>query len=718
MLPNVKTFLFLAFLVFLIFYPGGDGNAQEVRQTDTSIILFQQDTLKSSLDEVVITGTRMPKKIIDIPYPVSRIKTIGYRQGKLVGIDDVLSSVPGLFMQSRYGNHDVRIAIRGFGSQSNSGIRGVRILLDGIPESEPDGQTRIEAVDFNSISSIEVVKGNSSSLYTNAPGGVVNFIHDMDFEHSFVSQMNQFGSFGLSRNSIKTGIRTDNYRLLNTYTYQGYKGYRKHSNEYWHILNTVVETKPSDNTRLTLYGYFVDGMIKLPGSLTKEEYEENPYQADQRAVDRDKKRISTKGRLGIRYNAYFGDFRNNEIEITTYATIKYFERTSSQYRIINRNGLGFSGKYINRSKILGKKNEFSVGGDLLFQPARTEYYDNLGGMKGDQLLQLTDEKISNTGFYISENYEILEKKLFVLLTGRYDDVTYKLSEETLPLRDDERKFHAFTPKFALNYKLTPNIAVYSSFGLSFDSPAKNELESENPEYLYNKELEAQESKNYEAGIKGNLLRRDKEFLNGMLFEFTAFNIIVENEIVPYEVLGNVYFRNAARTNRKGIEAGTSVKLLKGLDLSVAYTWSHFRYTDYAALTIEIDSTGNFVRKEKDFSGNFVPSVPENNLYLALNFTNEIYDYFHFFAKISYHGVSGLWVDDANSDKTQGYNIINTLIGYDVSYKNFNFLFSVGINNIFDEIYVGFTNTNSADKRFYEAGAPRNYFASLKLGYTF
>jgi hypothetical protein len=66
-------------------------------------------------------------------------------------VDDVLRTVPGLFLQNRYGNYNVRISIRGFGSRSNSGIRGVRILLDSIPESEPDGQTRIEAIDFNSI---------------------------------------------------------------------------------------------------------------------------------------------------------------------------------------------------------------------------------------------------------------------------------------------------------------------------------------------------------------------------------------------------------------------------------------------------------------------------------------------------------------------------------------------------------------------------------------
>lgn len=121
------------------------------------------DSVIYETDEVVITGTRTYKRIIDIPYSVVRIDQSQYKFDRRSAVQDVLGSVPGLFLQSRYGNHDTRISIRGFGSRSNTGIRGVRILLDGIPESEPDGQTRIEAIDFYSIGSIEVVKGNSSS---------------------------------------------------------------------------------------------------------------------------------------------------------------------------------------------------------------------------------------------------------------------------------------------------------------------------------------------------------------------------------------------------------------------------------------------------------------------------------------------------------------------------------------------------------------------------
>lgn len=38
--------------------------------------------------------------------------------------------------------------------------------------------------------------------------------------------------------------------------------------------------------------------------------------------------------------------------------------------------------------------------------------------------------------------------------------------------------------------------------------------------------------------------------------------------------------------------------------------------------------------------------------------------------------------------------------------------------MFDEVYVGFININSASLEFYEAGAPRNYFGGVNLGYTF
>ncbi len=624
--------------------------AQQVSASgDTS--LAKVDSLTYETDDVVVTATRVEKKIIDIPYPVLRLKNTQYKFSKKVSVDNVLENVPGLFLQSRYGNHDVRIAIRGFGSRSNTGIRGVRILLDGIPESEPDGQTRIEAIDFNSVGTIEVVKGNASSLYTNAPGGVINFINDIYFPYSFVTQFNEFGSYDLRRNGLKFGVRTDKYGFLGTYSYHNYKGFRPHSEDYWHIFNTVVDVLPGDGTNLQIFGYFVDGLIKLPGSLTKEDFEEDPYQANQRDIDRDSKRITQKGRIGLKFNTKFGTNNNQEIEIVPYGTIKYFHRTAATYRIMDRYGMGTSFRYINRHTIGSLDNEFSVGGDLLYQTGPVAEYDNIGGQKGDQLVSLTDEIQGNNGIYFSDFLELYGKRFYLLLTGRYDNVYFENNDMLLGSRSAFRRFEAFTPKAALNFKITQSVALYTSFGLSFDSPAGNEMDnyptSSNPSINLNPDLNAQESRNFEIGIKGNLRSFDEQLFNNVSFEVTFFNIFIENEIIPFEVYGDVFFRNAAKTTRNGLEVGGSVDIVEGLNLQASYTFSDFTYDEYIALNIDenLDTTS------QNYAGNYAPSVPKHNLFFAVAYNHMFTPNITGFIRGSVRYVSGMFVDDANSDET-------------------------------------------------------------------
>ena len=713
---KLKTFSYLIIFLFILL-GSSTSRAQSVVVEDDSTIA-KVDTLSYETDDVVVTATRVEKKIIDIPYPVLRLKNTQYKFSKRVSVDDVLENVPGLFLQSRYGNHDVRIAIRGFGSRSNTGIRGVRILLDGIPESEPDGQTRIEAIDFNSVGTIEVVKGNASSLYTNAPGGVINFINDIYFPYSFVTQFNEFGSYDLRRNGLKFGVRTDKYGFLGTYSYHNYKGFRPHSEDYWHIFNTVVDVLPGDGTNLQIFGYFVDGLIKLPGSLTKEDFEEDPYQANQRDIDRDSKRITQKGRIGLKFNTKFGTNNNQEIEIVPYGTIKYFHRTAATYRIMDRYGMGTSFRYINRHTIGSLDNEFSVGGDLLYQTGPVAEYDNIGGQKGDQLVSLTDEIQGNNGIYFSDFLELYGKRFYLLLTGRYDNVYFENDDMLLGSRSAFRRFEAFTPKAALNFKITQSVALYTSFGLSFDSPAGNEMDnyptSSNPSINLNPDLNAQESRNFEIGIKGNLRSFDERLFNNVSFEVTFFNIFIENEIIPFEVYGDVFFRNAAKTTRNGLEVGGSVDIVEGLNLQASYTFSDFTYDEYVALNIDenLDTTS------QNYAGNYAPSVPKHNLFFAAAYNHMFTPNITGFIRGSVRYVSGMFVDDANSDETDDYTTLNAGIGLDMVFGKFNLLLSGGVNNISDLVYVGFVNINSSNGQYYEAGEPRNFYCGINFGYAF
>lgn len=681
-------------------------------------LIPKSDTISHQLEEVVVTGTRTQQKVIDVPYSISYLSTVDYVYDRKVSINDVLGFVPGVFMQSRYGNHDVRISIRGFGSRSNSGIRGVRILLDGIPESEPDGQTRIEAIDFNSVGKIEILKGNSSSLYTNAPGGVVNFINNVYNPNNYFIQFNEIGSYGLRRNGLKLNLRSKNYGFILTYTYHHFDGYREHSPDYWNIVNSVVEIIPGDDSRLELLGYFVDGVIKLPGSLTKAEFEQDAIMAAADEKNFDFRRQSTKGRIGIRYNKFFGERKNNELEITGYGTLKYFHRTDKRYRIITRYGLGSTVKYINRDNLFGLENEFSVGADLFYQGGPIERYNNLNGIKGDQLNQLQDEIISNAGTYVQNMIYVLPKKLSLLFSGRYENITFFTANRLGEFRNARRTFNALTPKLAFNYKLTQEIALYGSAGYSFDVPAGNELDnfplsSDNGSGVLNPDLKPQLSFNTELGAKGRLRIEDSPIFSDNTFDLTFFSNVIRDEIIPFEVYGSVYYRNAGKTWRRGFEFGSDSKLLLGFKLRTSYTFSYFKYVEYVAQSI--DQNQNVT--ERNFAGNFVPSVPKHNLNLALLYEQKIFNNSSFFSKISYQYVSGMFVDDYNTEKTDSYNLTNIMLGIDQQFGKFNILLSGGINNIFNKKYVGFININSTTGRFYELGEPRMYFLNLNLGYT-
>lgn len=694
------------------------GNAVSVSAVPDSVAPLRRPP-RYELFDSAISVTRFPKRIIDLPFPVSVISSSSFRFDRKQGSDEVLSSVPGLFAQSRYGSEDVRLAIRGYGSKSNSAAQGVKILIDDIPETEPDGESRLEAIDFNSVSRIEIVKGNSSSVYANAPGGVANFINDLDFDRSSILQFNEFGSFGLAKNGIQAAVKSGAYRFLTTYSYKNFNGYRAHNDEYWHTLNMALEAAPSAHSSIKVFGYYLNGKIKQPGSLTQQEFEADPFQADPRSVDRNESKTSTKARADVKYDVQFGKTLNNEIEVTTYGKVESFERVTQEFQIHNRYGLGLDLKYRNLTNFGNHSNEFSFGGDLYTQPERIEEYENFSGVRSDQIEQIESEKAHEAGCYFTDNFEIIHQKLFALLTGRYDNATYKIAEQTAPSRSDTKTFQAFSPRLALNYKIRPFMTVYASYGSSYDPPADNQLESPYPSYLYNQDLAAQRSKNLEVGIKGDLARNENaSCFRKIKFELTLFDIHVTNEIVPYEVYHNIYFRNAGATHRMGAEAGGEAEIVRDLKFSLSYTYSYFRYTSYDAMAVSTDSTGNIITTNSDFSGHFVPSVPVNNLYMALSYQHSFRRIFRIFAKADFTAVSSLWVNDENSEKAASYALMNSVAGFDARFGHFSLAFSAGVNNIFNERYVGFTNTNSADRRYYNVGAPRNVFVTLNLGYVF
>lgn len=676
------------------------------------------DSLEYGLEEVTVVGTRTEEKIIDIPYSVFSVEKKELSYGKKISARNVLADVPGLFLQSRYGNHDLRVSIRGFGNRSSTGIRGVRILQDGIPESEPDGETVIDAVDFTSLRGVEVVKGNLSSLYANAPGGVIDFKTDYLFNENYAASFNQVGKFGFRQNGFKLGLRNNDNRFFLSYYYRNLDGYRKHSEEFQHLVNTVYEGYLGTRSSITLLGNFVNGFNRQPGPLTKEEFNSDPLMASPIAITQDFRSITRKGRIAIKYSTGFGLPDENELEIAAYGGIKELTKVDNQfYTLSTRYSVGSLIRYANRGNILDLPNIFTGGFDFAFQSGPISAFENIAGNRGISVENSTDASLSNVGFYFIDHLNVIRNKLGLFISGRYDISNFK-RDILIPYGsiDSARVFTGLTPKLGLNYKLFSDIALYTSYGISYDFPALSELDNNiftsNSSYTLNPDLDVQKSKNFELGIKGNIINTNSEFMRKIIFDITFFNYLIDDGIVPYTFNQTVFYNNAAKTKRTGIEIGIKTHPFEETEMVVNYTYTNFKYDSY--ITVNHTPTGDVTA---DYSGNYEASVPKQIINFIFNYEFELSEDISGLLQWDCDYIDKVYVDDANTETASAYFYGNIMTGLTYQSELFSTVFYAGVYNIFDKKYVGFVNINDFFGRYYETGEPRSYYMGLNVNFN-
>ena len=149
--------------------PAGATGADEQDEARTG-----EDLLE--LDKVVVTGSRGPREIFDLPRSVTLVDDQElHEKNKLVALD-ALDERIGVWVEKRNGMSSDPV-IRGLSGGN------VLALIDGNSlttlwgEGGYAGDDMYGKVDAESIARIEVVRGPSSVLYgSNALGGVINFI--------------------------------------------------------------------------------------------------------------------------------------------------------------------------------------------------------------------------------------------------------------------------------------------------------------------------------------------------------------------------------------------------------------------------------------------------------------------------------------------------------------------------------------------------------------
>src|SRR5206468_5849495 len=104
------------------------------------------DTTKPyTLSPTTVSVTRTSLPLTKVPQSIETIDRDQISRARPTwGLDEALGNLPGIYAANRYNfSQDQRISIRGFGSRSAFSVRGIKILVDGIPQTLPDGQSQL-----------------------------------------------------------------------------------------------------------------------------------------------------------------------------------------------------------------------------------------------------------------------------------------------------------------------------------------------------------------------------------------------------------------------------------------------------------------------------------------------------------------------------------------------------------------------------------------------
>ncbi len=634
------------------------------QQKTDSIILVQP------LDEVVLQATKLSELPLRTPLAVSLI--MSSRNVLLepqLSINESLVSVPGLFAQNAYNyNQDLRVSIRGFGARSAFGIRGVKLIVDGIPETTPDGQGQIDNLLVGIIDRIEVIRGPSASLYGNASGGVI-YINTLEDIKEKLRLNYTTGSYGLQIAQAFVNLSNKNSKAILALSHSSSDGYRDHSafNQFQSNYKSVriINNK---NKLLLQVNYTHSPKAYDPGGLTLDQLNENPREARVANLDYDARESIDHFKTGLQLSSLLPRATlKNHLYLAHRKFIGYLPFKNGGVSAFNRFYWGM-GSALNRSF---KNSNLHFGWSHDSQLDKRKRYHNIDGKKGG-LQQEQDEYYSNSALFVHSNISLGNWMVQTGLRADYIALSFDTSQK-------KQSYFSINPNLGIHYKLNRLSGVYSRYSQSFQTPTLSEISNDpNGSLGFNSDLEPTKANNLEVGFK---------YLDSDLrFEVALFSIKSKGELVPYGIEqypGRTFYMNGGETLRKGVEV-TFLKQWGVFKLEQSYSYSDFRFKS---------------------TNNFLPGIPRHNFFNKLTYR---------YSKGYQLSLTSVYWGDLYANSSNSTIVKEQFFTHISMSKSFHSTdLKWGVNNLFNSDYYDNIRVNAWGGRYYEPAPTRNVFLGVR-----
>jgi len=635
-----------------------------------------QDTL--DLEEVIIKSSLLLAKENALPVTINTWSKNGHSRS----IEQELNNIPGVWLtNNNNAAQDYRISIRGFGSRASFGVRGIRILLDGIPQTSPDGQSQIDHLPLHLIQQIEVIRSPAGSRHGNAAGGVLSFFTENTNQNQASIRL-QHGSFDLYYTDATIHHHlSDDFKIMGSVNYHKFNGYRSHArfeNKSAFVKFTHKKNEVSHNLSIL---HFDSPYAFDSGGLTLEEVNSNRSQGRERNIIYDAGESVRQSQIAWHYKT---PYQSGELETTVHFSPRTFEGKLpfESGGIVKLERDFYGGMVLYRYSAKNRFSQGIVGLDFQNQLDHRKRYANLTGLKGEQTMNQIERFSSISGFAI---WSVPIGKSVFDLGLRYDNNLVTL-DNRFAISDQSyvRQFSQWSPHIGLLFKSSPTTKWFVSLGSGFDVPALSELSANPYGSGFNPKIQPMSFNCLNFGFrKQNPLYR---------WEAVAFYTTVTNELIRYELKDfpdQNFYRNLGESTRYGIEVDASLIPFKNHMLKGGISFASYKFSE-------------------DGSQKNLPGVPTTTANLRWTYDNNSWKLY-----IDGRFIGDYFADNANAVCINHYGIANLEIQKQFRLKSTSIVLGCSIFNLTDTRYFDNIRINAFEGRFYEPSAGRQLLLSIK-----
>ncbi|MES1216775.1 MAG: TonB-dependent receptor [Bacteroidota bacterium] len=671
-----------------------------------ALIVFSQETDSSkNLSEIIIKAYEQNRQLKTASAAINYIDQSQLQRYNNSNILSALNNTPGVRMEERSPG-SYRLNLRGSTLRSPFGVRNVKIYWDGIPFTDPGGNTYLNQLSYYNFNSLEVIKGPGGSLYGAGTGGVILIHSQAEKWESGVNAGYIYGSYNLNNINAQVRTGTEDRNTTVNYSHLNSDGYRDHTAMRRDVISWQSKIKSSEKQQLSASFLYGDLYYQTPGALTKTEYNANAKAARPKAgaflsADQIKAAIYQKTFIGGITNDYkiSEEFENTTTFYGAFSqirnpTFRNYERRMEPH---------FGGRTVFKwhHQFNTSVLQIVAGAEAQKGFFSTKTYKNNYGVP-DTLL--TDDDINIWTYSIFAQADLHLSHDWNITAGvSTNKSSITITRLSVPSFVPVNRTYSseWAPRIALSKRVVSNLWLYGSVSKGFSPPTSQEILPSTS--VISLGLNAEHGVNYEAGLKSSWLQQR------LYVEVNAFYYRLKDAIVSRKDASNAdYFVNAGSTKQRGIESQASYQLFERKNsfiryarVSIGYTWNKFNYDDFKQSTT-------------DYSGKQLPSVAPNTVAAGFDISTKPGIYLN----LTYFYSDKIALNDANSDFASSYNLLGGRLGWrkNVSHKFILDLFT-GADNLFDVKYSLGNDINATGGRYYNVAAGRNFYAGVALNFN-